>query len=398
VRITTILLRQLTGSLEAIHMARLRLVFAATAALLRGGKISLTAIGRAIAISTSQKHGIKRVDRLLGNERLWGERRLFFQAIARRLIPSRSQPVILVDWTDLTKTIWTLTAALSVQGRAVVIYSESHPISRYLKQSVNRRFLRRLRDILPADCVPIIVTDAGFRSPWMKEVVKLGWNYVCRIRGLNRLREVGKVGWRPLLSFFPSVLRRAKDFGLFELGLRARYVTRIIGFRKRGNWTYRGAGWSEKWGKQGKGRTLKQLRAAKEPWILATSLKLSAKKIVALYRSRMQIEETFRDTKCPRFGLSMAEARTTNPRRGDILMLLASLAHFTTILAGLVAEASNLAPRFQANTLRSRRVLSLSRLGRLVLASDDASCIDPTAIVAAWDALRARLFPPSELV
>lgn len=396
-RITTILLRQLAGSLEAIHAARLRGVFAATAALLRGGKISLTAIGRAIATSTSQKHGIKRVDRLLGNEHLWDERGLFFQTIARRLIPPRSQPVILVDWTSLTKTMWTLTAALSVEGRAVVIYSESHPISRYLKQSVNRRFLRGLRDILPADCVPIIVTDAGFRSPWMKDVVTLGWNYVCRIRGLNRLREVGKAGWRPLFSFFPSVLRRAKDFGLFELGLRARYVTRIIGFRKRGSWVHRSAGWSEKWGKQGKGRTLKQLRAAKEPWVLATSLKLSSKKIVALYRTRMQIEETFRDTKCPRFGLSMAEARTTKPRRGDILMLLASLAHFTTILAGLVAEASNLAARFQANTLRSRRVLSLSRLGRLVLASDDARCIAPTAIVAAWDALRARLFPASEL-
>ena len=120
-RITTILLRQLAGSLEAIHAARLRGVFAATAALLRGGKISLTAIGRAIATSTSQKHGIKRVDRLLGNELLWDERVLFFQTIARRLIPPRSQPVILVDWTSLTKTMWTLTAALSVEGRAVVI-------------------------------------------------------------------------------------------------------------------------------------------------------------------------------------------------------------------------------------------------------------------------------------
>ena len=109
----------------------------------------------------------------------------------------------------------------------------------------------------------------------------------------------------------------------------------------------------------------------------------------------MQIEETFRDTKSARFGLSMAEARTKIAPRGDILMLLASLAHLLTILAGLVAEASRLGRLYQANTLRSRRVFSLSRLGRLVLAGD-ARCIGPTTLTAAWAALRARLLPLSE--
>jgi len=129
----------------------------------------LTSIGRTIAVETTQKHGIKRVDRLLGNQRLWDERREFYKAIARRLIPEASRPVIVVDWTSLTTTMWTLTAAVSFEGRALVIYSESHPISRYLKAAVNRAFLRNLLEVLPQQCIPIIVTDAGFRSPWMKE-------------------------------------------------------------------------------------------------------------------------------------------------------------------------------------------------------------------------------------
>lgn len=394
-RITDILLRQLTGELGGIHVARLRLVSAAVSALVRAGKISLTAIGRAIAENTTQKHGIKRMDRLLGNRRLWDERLEFYRAIARRLIPPTSRPTIAVDWTSLTTTMWTLSAALPVQGRAVVIYSESHPISRYLKPAVNRRFLRNLREVLPAGCVPILVTDAGFRSPWMAEVVAMGWDYVCRLRGLNRLRKVGKPGWLPLLSFFSVVARRVRDFGEHELGLRVRYVTRIIGFRKRGAWKRRGVGWSEKW-KQGKGRTSKQLRAAREPWILATSLSSSPQKIVAHYERRMQIEETFRDTKNSRFGFSMAEARTKKPCRADLLTLLANLAHLLTVLAGLIAERCGIARRFQANTLRTRPVFSLSRLGRLALASSDLPQLTNAELNAAWAALKHRLQPALE--
>jgi hypothetical protein len=269
VRITNILRRQFNGDLQGIHGARTGLVFTATSALLRAGKISLTSIGRTIAVETTQKHGIKRVDRLLGNQRLWEERREFYKAIARRLIPEASRPVIVVDWTSLTTTMWTLTAAISFEGRALVIYSESHPISRYLKTAVHRAFLRSLRDVLPSQCVPIVVTDAGFRSPWMKEVVALGWDYVCRLRGLNRLRKLGTTGWRPLRSFFLNVTRHEKDFGAYQVGRRIRHTTRIVGYRKRGSWMRLGAQWREKWGEQGKGRTTKQKRAAKEPWILA---------------------------------------------------------------------------------------------------------------------------------
>lgn len=236
-RITDILLRQFTKDLAGIHAARLRLVFTATSALLRAGKTSLTSIGRAIAVRTTQKHGIKRVDRLLGNPRLWDELRHFYQAIAGRLIPDGSRPVIMVDWTSLSETMWTLTAAVSFQGRALAIYSESHPISRYANPAVHRAFLGSLREILPGHCVPIIVTDAGFRSPWMKAVAALGWDYVCRLRGPNKLRKVGTTGWRTLRSFFLNVPRREKDFGAYQVGRLIRHATRIVGYKKyRGSW------------------------------------------------------------------------------------------------------------------------------------------------------------------
>ena len=393
-RITNILLRQFGKDLAGIHGARLRVVFTATWALLCAGKTSLTSIGRTIATRTTHKHGIKRVDRLLGNQRLWSELQEFYRAIARRLIPEGSRPVIVVDWTSLSATMWTLTAAVSFQGRALAIYSESHPISRYGKPAVHRAFLRSLREILPQLCVPIIVTDAGFRSPWMKAVAALGWDYVCRLRGPNKLRKVGTTGWRPLRSFFLNVTRREKDFGAYQVGRLIRHSTRVVGYTKyRGSWLRLSRRQRENPGKGREGRTTKLRRAAREPWLLATSLQSSPQKIVAHYRLRMQIEQTFRDNKNSRFGLSLAEARTRTPRRADVLTLLANLAHLTTTLAGLIAEHRRLDRGYQANTLRTRRVFSLSRLGRLLLATGESHRLDFRDVNAAWEHLRMRLAP-----
>jgi hypothetical protein len=386
VRITDILLHQFSKDLGSIHAARVRVVFSATQALLCAGKISLTSMGRAIAVQTTQKHGIKRVDRLLGNHRLWDELLEFYKAIARRLIPAGSRPVIVVDWTSLTTTMWTLTAAVSFQGRAVAIYSESHPIARYGKPGVHRAFLRALRDVLPQQCIPIVVTDAGFRSPWMKAVVALGWDYVGRLRGLHRLRKVGTTGWRPLRSLFFDITRRERDLGAYQVGRLIRHTTRIVGFRKQGSRPPLGS-------KRRESRAARSRRAAREPWILATSLQSSPAKIVAHYRLRMQIEQTFRDNKNSRFGLSLAEARTRIPRRADVLTLLANLAHLTTTLAGLIAERRGLDRGYQANTLRTRRVFSLQRLGRFLLTSDESNRLDFRQVNAAWEQLRNRLAP-----
>jgi hypothetical protein len=53
-----------------VHKARVAAVFAAVAALVRCGEIALSRLGRAIAVRTAAKHGIKRVDRLYGNGHL----------------------------------------------------------------------------------------------------------------------------------------------------------------------------------------------------------------------------------------------------------------------------------------------------------------------------------------
>ena len=54
--------------------------------------------------------------------------------------------------------------------------------------------MESVKAVLPA-CKPIIVTDAGFRTPWMKLVLSYGWDYICRVRGLNLIRSAKDEAW-----------------------------------------------------------------------------------------------------------------------------------------------------------------------------------------------------------
>ena len=81
----------------------------------------------------------------------------------------------------------------------------------------------------------------------------------------------------------------------------------------------------------------------------------------------MQIEESFRDLKSHRFGWAFCSARSKDPKRLEVLLVIASLASLAVSLVGAAAEQRNLERQFQANTIRVRRVLSLIALGRRVV-------------------------------
>jgi hypothetical protein len=371
-----ILLRSFEQGLERVHLARIRLVFVAVYTLLRSGKLSLTSLGRAIA-GSAPKHGIKRIDRLLGNTRLHSERIEFYRAIARRLIATGSRPVLIVDWTAVTPQLWALVAAVSYEGRALIVYAETHDIGSYGKPHVNRAFLEHLKSVLPR-CAPIVLTDAGFRSPWMKLVQSHGWDYIGRIRGRARVRSNRGEDWSDIERLWRMAGPKPSDLGSVEMGSnhRFRHTARIVAIRKKLKYKRRPA--MRDHGAE------RQRRAAREPWILATSLHACASKIVHLYARRMQIEETFRDAKSHRFGISLAHARTKSPSRADVLLLLASFAHVIFVLLGLAAEAARLQLRYQANTTSTRRVLSLAMLGRLVLAEHAETLLAPALSDRAW--------------
>jgi hypothetical protein len=86
-----------------------------------------------------------------------------------------------------------------------------------------------------------------------------------------------------------------------------------------------------------------------------------------LYRQRMQIEETFRDLKCHRWGFGLRYARCNSAARLEMLLLLGALATLVVWLVGLAARALHLNRHLQANTERRRDVLSTFFIGRELL-------------------------------
>lgn len=134
----------------------------------------------------------------------------------------------------------------------------------------------------------------------------------------------------------------------------------------------------------------KQAIGQREPWLLATSLPVTAtlaKKVVKFYRLRMQIEESFRDIKSHRFGLSLAYHRTASVERLQVLLLIAVLALMVLWLLGMATVLLNKHYQFQANSVRNKRALSVIFIGYQMV-YDKSTLLTCHDIQAAWEYLK----------
>lgn len=100
------------------HAIRAAALVRVVRALLSGGRLALTQLGRSLGGTAYVKHQIKAVDRLLSNPHLQDERIGIYRAIAQTLLVGNRQPIILVDWCDfeLGREWLMLKAALPVNG------------------------------------------------------------------------------------------------------------------------------------------------------------------------------------------------------------------------------------------------------------------------------------------
>jgi hypothetical protein len=149
------------------HTARVTALIRAVGALLVGGRLSLTDLGRNMSGSGHAKHRIKAVDRLLGNRHLQRERDAIYRAIAAKLLAGNSRPVIVVDWSDfeLGRKWLMLKAALPVGGRAISLYERVFPFKRYNSPGAHREFLAELKSVLPEEHMSVLdCVEDGIRE------------------------------------------------------------------------------------------------------------------------------------------------------------------------------------------------------------------------------------------
>jgi hypothetical protein len=363
------LLHKIIGKSCQIDKRIINTLFEAAATLTHCKKLSIFGIARALPRAAKVKHLIKCIDRLFGNKTLHNKRYQFYQAIINLLVKGNFKPIIVIDWSGLTccGEYHFLRAAMTVKGRTLTLYEQSYHISEYGNYKTHKNFLHILHSLLPKDCHPIIVTDAGFRNNWFRLVQALGWDFVGRIRHNTQGKKIDDLAWEPIKNLYAKATHRAKFLGRFLLAKSGSLSCYFYLFKRKK--LYR-----EKRNLAGKkikcSVSLKHARGENEPWLIATSINpetISAEKVMIIYKKRMQIEESFRDLKNARNGFSLRQCRSLGRLRLDIALLIGTLAMLVLWLIGMVAKRKDMQYGFQSNTIRSRNVLSVISIGWQVL-------------------------------
>jgi hypothetical protein len=242
----------------------------------------------------------------------------------------------------------------------VTLYQEVHCLKTKEKPATHKHFLSMLKTIIAKDVKPIVVTDAGFKISWFRAVLAMDWDFVGRTRKPNFYTLDKGKNWHNITQLYakatatPKVLNgsinRTKPIEcrliLYKQKAKGRHNLNRVGQPRQSKHSKSNA------------------KSAMDSWLLSTSLPKSrslAKQVVNIYRTRMQIEEGFRDMKSRLYGFELN--KSTLKRRLTLLILIATLASLVLMLLGLTVKSANLHRRYQANSVKTRAILSFHFLG-----------------------------------
>lgn len=369
---TKVLHKLLCQSVPSIHASRLKTLLSVVQSVAQGARATVTSMGRGLSGSAYDKHKIKRADRLLSNAALYQESLAIYQAMTRLILKGLSEVVICIDWSPLCadQSRHLLRAAIPVGGRSLTLYEEAHPQKQLGNRKVQHRFLDRLAVMLPSTCQPIIVADSGFRTPFYRYVeTQFDWHWVGRIRGRDFIRKENQTDqWFSAKNLHHKATCKATCLGMIDWVRRQPLSAWIVLIRRpkkrRQALTYKGK-------KRKACKDKLQIKSAREPWLLVASLSLqkrTPKQIVNIYKTRMQIEEGFRDCKSVHYGLSLSQNRRMNEYRCSVLCLIAACTIFVLWCIGTAGKQSDIAKQVRVNSSSKRPSYSVIFLARLLLA------------------------------
>ena len=372
---SSVLQKCLSGVTGSMHVYRLRALLGSVQCLLSCRRLILMDMARSWPGAQRVRAPLKRLDRLLSNPHLASEREALYAAMARWLIRT-PHPLILIDWSDLHEDCrWQLLrASIPMSGRAVTVLEMIFPESMKGSPRAEKQFLQRLRALLPAGIKPIVITDAGFRAPWLRMIAKLGWCYVGRLRGRTRIQIANGVWFdnRKLHERIRCKAQRLHDVRMVESDP---WRMDLVLYRKPRQGRVR---FSVR--RRTRSRAIASIKAQRreaEPWLLVVSPQLRhlhARQLVLIYSKRMQIEQSFRDLKCDRLGCAFKYSLTRDPKRIAILLLIHALATFVAWLAALSMAVSAQVRYGGVKSSRPRLHYSQLRIGWEALRHNDESC------------------------
>ena len=177
-------------------------------------------------------------------------------------------PLIAVDWSELKDDgRWhLLRAALVMRGRSITLYEEVYPQRQLNSAAAHKRFLTRLKVFVPEGVCPVLITDAGFKVPWFRQVEKLEWHWLGRVRGqLHMSLDEDTPQWCAAKQWFDLATRRARKLGAVLLTMKNRFSCQAALLKR----PPKGRVQKRRDGKRATGgHATKMARSARDPWLL----------------------------------------------------------------------------------------------------------------------------------
>ena len=358
--------------LPLMHAARWCALRDVVVSSVNGHALSLVALAVGTPRTTSVRHRVKCVDRLLGNPHLKAHRFDLYAALARQWLTGLPQLLIVVDWSSLTADMqwhW-LRASVVCDGRSFTLYEEVHPRKYLGSLAVHTRFIKRLARMLPESThPPIVMTDAGFRNPWFRLIAAQGWQWVGRVRNRDFVRKNEAQAWQPAKNLYEQARTVAADLGAYETVRNRPFTCRLVLVKH----APKGRKHRYASGKVKNNSTARKIASRyREPWLLSCSpslAHLNAEAIVRLYAQRMRIEEEFRDTKNVVLGAGLALSRSHGQQRLQALLLIGHIAQMAKRLIGEAAKSAQLHLQLMSTCRKDRAELSVMMLAKRVIDS-----------------------------
>lgn len=364
-------------ALPMIHKKRRISLTNQVLSLLNNAKLTLTSLGRHAKGRAKVKHKINMAWRFLKNRGVSKDSFTIYQGISQSYLNTLTELNIAVDWSGCcSNEHLLLRASLLYEGRSIPIYNEVHPEDKLEDENVHNDFLDKLQILLPKEAAITIVTDAGFKTPWFHKVTQLGWYFTGRVRGRIMCKLNEESDWALVKELHTRIKRgETKCLGKGMLGKTSKTPLEVCyiahyGFSKGRKKPKKAARYPDA------EKMYSSLNS--EPWIIATNIQNKpcnkdkkpvqiARIVYGCYKKRMQIEQNFRDDKSPRFGFAWRESRTRDTVKIGALCLIATIASLIQWLIGFTAEQQKMHYEFQANTVKTHRVLSFLFLGKQVI-------------------------------
>jgi len=274
-------------------------------------RASLAQLGRTLAWQSgiAAKHGIKRVDRFLGNVRI--EPAEAMRGIIQWLTHTREKLLVSLDWVDI-RHFQCLVLAARLHGRVVPLLWAVYRYEDTYRSQNNLEYglLRLFRSMIPASVQVTLLADRGFGRTEMARVCQaLQFHYIIRIQPTVWVRHHRFTG---RLRTYP--IHRGHGHLLRHLWYRkSRPVLQHVAILWRPD--------------------------QDEPWYLMTDLeRIKARGLSKVFGHRMTIEEYFRDTKSKRNGFALRLIQIKNSQRLSRFLLILALAYTVLVAVGLYAS------------------------------------------------------------